>query len=219
MPGKDSDNANDKDLGMHCPITRRDFLNGIAVTAGASLLPPHLIGALQGVDPEQSPDYYPPALIGLRGSHVGSFEVAHAVRDGDFWQKAGQPAETKENFDLIVVGGGISGLSTAYFFRKTNPSARILILDNHDDFGGHAKRNEFTVGDRKLLGYGGSFSIESPAPYSPVAKGVIADLGDAVANRCTNRGRRWKFHIPNRHGPGSAQSRRLPLCWDSELFQ
>ena len=108
---------------------------------------------------------------------MGAFEVAHSLRDGDFWQKAGKPTDTRETFDLIIVGGGISGLSSAHFFRKANPNARILILENHDDFGGHAKRNEFTVGDRKLLGYGGSFSIESPAPYSSVAKGLIDELG------------------------------------------
>lgn len=175
--------SNDNDLGMHRGITRRDFLNGVAVTSGLSMLPPHLLAALQhDLTPEKSPDYYPPALTGLRGSHAGSFEVAHSVRDGDFWQKAGTPADTGENFDLIVVGGGISGLAAAYFFRKANPNARVLILDNHDDFGGHAKRNEFTVGDRKLLGFGGTFSIESPAPYSAVAKGVVEDLGIDVAS-------------------------------------
>lgn len=175
--------SDDKELGMDRSITRRDFLNGIAVTAGASILPPHITAALQhDLDPEKSPDYYPPALTGLRGSHVGAFEVAHSLRDGDFWEKAGQSIETREAFDLIVVGAGISGLSAAYFFRKAHPNARILILDNHDDFGGHAKRNEFTVGDRKLIGYGGSFSIESPAPYSPVAKGLIDELGVDVAS-------------------------------------
>src|SRR5436305_1753935 len=174
---------NDKDLGMDRNITRRDFLNGVAVTAGASILPPHPAAALQhDLDSEKSPEYYPPALTGLRGSHVGAFEVAHSLRDGDFWQKAGKPAETGETFDLIIVGGGISGLSAAYFFRKSDPNARILILDNHDDFGGHAKRNEFAVGDRKLLGFGGTFSIESPAPYSAVAKSVVEDLGIDVAS-------------------------------------
>lgn len=173
----------DEELGMNCGITRRDFLNGIAIGAGAAMLPPHLLAALQhDVDPEKSPDYYPPALTGLRGSHVGSFEVAHSLRDGDFWKKAGRPSPTGEKFDLIIVGGGISGLSAAYFFRKANPKARILILENHDDFGGHAKRNEFTIGGRKLLGFGGTFSIESPAPYSSVAKGVIEDLGIDVAS-------------------------------------
>jgi spermidine dehydrogenase len=168
---------------MRRNITRRDFINGIAVTSGLAMLPPHLLAALQhDLDPEKSPNYYPPALTGLRGSHVGSFEAAHSLRDGDFWKKAGTPTDTGEKFDLIVVGGGISGLSAAYFFRKSNPTARILILDNHDDFGGHAKRNEFTVADRKLLGFGGTFSIESPAPYSAVAKSVVEDLGIDVAS-------------------------------------
>jgi spermidine dehydrogenase len=180
MPMEDS-NDNDKDLGMRCGITRRDFLNGVAVTASAAILPPHLLAALQhDLDPEKSPSYYPPALTGLRGSHVGAFEVAHSVRDGDFWEKAGNPIETGETFDLIVVGGGISGLSAAHFFRKSSPKARILILENHDDFGGHAKRNEFTAGDQKLLGYGGTFAIESPAPYSSVAKGLVEELGIPV---------------------------------------
>lgn len=175
--------SDDKDLGMNRAITRRDFLNGVAVTSGMAMLPQHLLAALQhDLDPEKSADYYPPALTGLRGSHVGSFETAHAVRDGDFWQSAGTPTETGEKFDLIVVGGGISGLSAAHFFRKANPNARILILENHDDFGGHAKRNEFTVGNRKLLGFGGTFSIESPAPYSAVAKGVVEELGIDVAS-------------------------------------
>ena len=129
---------------------RRDFLNGVAVTAGASLLPPHVIAALaNGKDPEKAADYYPPILTGLRGSHVGSFEVAHTVRDGGFWKTAPTPIETGEKFDLVIVGGGISGLSAAHFYRKQNPNARVLIIENHDDFGGHAKRNEFNVGGYK----------------------------------------------------------------------
>jgi spermidine dehydrogenase len=173
----------DKDVGMNCGITRRDFLNGVAVTAGAAIVPPHLLAAVQhDIDPEKSSGYYPPALTGLRGSHAGSFEVAHGLRDGASWEKAGKPTETGETFDLVVVGGGISGLSAAHFYRKANPNARILILDNHDDFGGHAKRNEFAVGGRKMLGFGGTFSIESPAPYSAVAKALVEELGIDVAS-------------------------------------
>jgi spermidine dehydrogenase len=126
---------------------------------------------------EKSPGYYPPALTGLRGSHPGSFDAAHSLRDGTFWDTAGKPEDTGETYDLIVVGGGISGLAAAHFYCKAaGDKARILILDNHDDFGGHAKRNEFRIGNAFRLGFGGTFSIESPAPYSAVAKGVIEEL-------------------------------------------
>jgi spermidine dehydrogenase len=173
------DENKDRDLGMGRAITRRDFLNGVALTAGAAMLPSGLLAAAD-IPPgrEKSPDYYPPALTGLRGSHVGSFETAHSLRDGSFWEQAGKPVDTGETYDLVVVGGGISGLSSAHFFRKAaGPKARVLILDNHDDFGGHAKRNEFQSGQRKMLGFGGTFSIESPAPYSPVAQSLIKELG------------------------------------------
>ncbi|HEY6766732.1 MAG TPA: NAD(P)-binding protein [Candidatus Sulfotelmatobacter sp.] len=172
-------NQRDRELGMHRAITRRDFLNGVAVTAGASLMPWDLFAAKTS----DSATYYPPALTGLRGSHPGAFDAAHKLRDGTFWSTAGKPEETGESYDLIVVGGGISGLAAAHFYRRAaGDKARILILENHDDFGGHAKRNEFTVNGAFRLGFGGTFSIESPAPYSAVSKGVIQELGIDVAS-------------------------------------
>jgi spermidine dehydrogenase len=172
----------DRELGMKRNITRRDFLNGAAVTAGAAMMPWQLLAAGDS-DPQGAPGYYPPALTGLRGSHPGSFDSAHSLRDGTFWDEAGTPQDTGETYDLIVVGGGISGLSAAHFYRKAaGANARILILDNHDDFGGHAKRNEFRVGNAFRLGFGGTFSIESPAPYSKEARGLIEELGIDVAS-------------------------------------
>jgi len=168
----------DKELGVCRQITRRDFLNGVAVAAGSALFPFTSSALTRARETRKnSAEYYPPALTGLRGSHPGSFEVMHAVRDGDFWSSASSPENTGESYDLVIVGGGISGLSAAHFFRKAaGDQSRILVLDNHDDFGGHAKRNEFQVGNRRLLGFGGTFSIESPAPYSAVAKGLIEEL-------------------------------------------
>jgi spermidine dehydrogenase len=175
----------DRELGMHREITRRDFLNGVAIGTSAALLtgslsPQHLLaaGALDEFAPEKAPDYYPPAKMGMRGNHDGSFTSAHRMRDGASPNSLGEAVETGESYDLVVVGGGISGLAAAYRFReKTGRDAKILILDNHDDFGGHAKRNEFQAGGRMVLSYGGTQSIESPGKYSAEAAALLKEIG------------------------------------------
>src|ERR1051325_8608338 len=114
----------------------------------------------------------------MRGNHDGTFTFAHRLRDGESPDSFGAAEDTAEHYDLVIVGGGISGLAAAYFFRKTaGKNARILILDNHDDFGGHAKRNEFRAGGRLLLSYGGTQSIESPGKYSKVATSLLEEIG------------------------------------------
>jgi spermidine dehydrogenase len=153
-------------------ISRRDFLNGVALTIAAGLTPAARIAA--------DPARYPPALTGLRGQHPGSFETAHRVaRAGERYRFG----DVEEDYDLVVVGGGISGLAAAWFFRRAvGGDARILILDNHDDFGGHAKRNEFSLDGRRIIGYGGSQSMQSPRTlYSAVAKELLRELGVDVA--------------------------------------
>jgi spermidine dehydrogenase len=177
-----SEENRDRQLGMGRRITRRDFLNGVALGIGA-LGYAGLPDLARGSDAQiqagaDSAKFYPPALTGMRGSAPGAYDVAHALRDGDFWETAGTPADTNETYDLVVVGSGISGLAAAYFYRKSaGKGARVLVLDANDDFGGHARRNEFRVGERLLLSNGGTQSIESPSEYSEVAKGVLSDLG------------------------------------------
>src|SRR5712692_10306926 len=180
-----SEEKQDKDLGMGREITRRDFLNGVAIGVGGTLMGRRIgtetllaAAAFEEFAPEKAPDYYPPARMGMRGNHDGSFTFAHRMRDGEGADSFGLAASTDESYDLVVVGGGISGLAAAYFFRKSaGKNGRILILDNHDDFGGHAKRNEFRAGGRLLLSYGGTQSIESPGQYSDVAKGLLREIG------------------------------------------
>jgi spermidine dehydrogenase len=159
-------------LGMDRAISRRDFVNGVGVAVGASLLPACAENAVPTAG--ETATYYPPAETGMRGSHAGSFEVAHAAVQGQRWE-----AElTDEHYDLVVVGAGISGLSSAYIYRRdVDPNARILILDNHDDFGGHAKRNEFTIDGRTLLGFGGTMLMSAPNTYPAIAKQLMRELG------------------------------------------
>ncbi len=166
-------------------ITRRDFLNGVAVGAGAALLAP---AELFAQNPSSAPfDYYPPTLTGLRGNHPGSFEASHALA----WSgvKPAEHRELNEHYDMVIVGAGVSGLAAARFYQKRiGADAKILLLDNHDDFGGHAKRNEFHLDGQMLLGIGGSVNVDAPDSYSQISKGLLNDLGinlDAMrSNMC-----------------------------------
>lgn len=155
-------------------ITRRDFLNGTALTIAAGMAPSALLQAASapaaaGLAP------YPPALTGLRGNHAGTFTLAHSLaREGATYPTV----LAQEAYDLVVVGGGLSGLAAAWFYRrKFGANRRILILDNHDDFGGHAKRNEFSVRGRQLVTYGGSAEMPATAPGNAAVQTLLAGLG------------------------------------------
>lgn len=202
----------DRDLGMDRPITRRDFLDGVAV--GAGLLTLGMMGCGTGnggtgKSASGASATYPPALQGMRGNTDASRVVPHGLRDGTFWPDAGSPENTGERYDLVVVGGGLSGLSAARFFqREFGNDARILILDAMDDVGGHARRNEFHSGGRRLVGYGGSQSLESPATFNPPAKAMLEDVGIEVQRF----NRYFDSDFNARHGLGEA------LFFDEETW-
>jgi spermidine dehydrogenase len=180
-----------RDLGMDRRIERRDFLNGVALSVAGAYAAFHASPALSQTAPVSptTPDVYPPARLRLRGEHESAIESFGDIERGVFGQFPTIDVDTAETYDLVIVGGGLSGLAAAYFWHKALPNQRVLVLDNHDDFGGHAKRNEFTYNGRTFLGYGGTMSIATPYPYSYMSKALLIDLGldvgrnQEVANR------------------------------------
>ena len=178
--------SDDLVLGMDRDISRRDFVNGVALAAGSLALPMSAFAG-EGEYSVGSLNPYPPARMGMRGSHPGSFEAAHALRDGRHVDLSGA-GRTGETYDLIVVGGGLSGLGAAhYFLKNVGRDAKVLVLDNHDDFGGHAKRNEIEYQGKLLAINGGTLDIESPSRYNKWAAQLLRDIGvDLEAYRSAN---------------------------------
>ncbi len=169
-------NSRDRKLGMNRAITRRDFMSGVGLAVGSAVLPSCATNSDPGRN--MAAGYYPPGQTGMRGAHPGSFEAAHALVQGQRFDTD----RIDEHYDLVVVGAGLSGLSAAYMYRRdVDPNARILVLDNHDDFGGHAKRNEFVLDGRTYIGFGGTMLIESPKTYPPVAWQLMQELGIDLA--------------------------------------
>jgi len=167
----------DRDLGMDRGISRRDFVQGVAVGVGTAAAVADSLPAFGQATPigPADPKSYPPLRMGMRGAHPGSFEDAPGMNNG---KKLPDPINTGETYDLVVVGGGLSGLAAAWFYRqKAGPNAKILVLDNHDDFGGHAKRNEFYYKGRQLMAAGGSDYLVSPPTWTRESIALIEALG------------------------------------------
>jgi len=173
---------NGRDLGMDRKIPRRDFLNGVAVGVagllGSGFRVPGSGFLVPGSDLlAQAPAEYPPARTGLRGNYPDAVSAFGPMGQGAYRQFPALDDDTRETYDLVIVGAGISGLAAAHFWRRAlGSNQKILILDNHDDFGGHAKRNEFTYQGRTFVGYGGTQSIATPFPYSYTAKRLVEEL-------------------------------------------
>jgi spermidine dehydrogenase len=193
----------DKQLGMNRDITRRDLIHHASVLTGGLMLPLHARAKSQ---PAPNPADYPPVRTGLRGSHPGSFEAAHALAlEGKTFPS---PQDLNEQYDLVVVGAGISGLAAALYYRdRFGKSARILVIENHDDFGGHARRNEFHQGGKMRLSLGGTHNLEH-WNFSDTVNAMMQRLGVDIAE--LRRNSRFSYGREGRNRPA--------LWFDEETY-
>ena len=150
-------------------ITRKDFLNATLLGAGAALLtspaPAEAMRRLAEVDAAARRVHRPGRCRRLRASNGDTkavIDAAHKIRDGAYKTRL-NAIDTGEVYDLLIVGGGITGLTAAYFFAKTTGgSKRCLVLENHPIFGGEAKQNEFLVNGVRLMAPQGSNDFGVP---------------------------------------------------------
>ncbi|MGC2172507.1 MAG: NAD(P)-binding protein [Candidatus Sulfotelmatobacter sp.] len=160
----------DEMLGLNQSICRRDFLNSTLLAAGGLLLAP--------LTPQQllAEDHWTGygGVGDYANSNGNTFEVmnaGHQIRNGAFNSLPPDIIDTGEVFDCVVVGGGVSGLSAALFFKKyAGPKLSCLVLDNHPVFGGEAKRNEFIVDGQRIMGPQGADHFQVPLPHSFMAR-------------------------------------------------
>jgi len=162
--------AGDEALGMDRPIHRRDFLNSTLLASGGALLtglsPAQMLGAEDWTGYGGVGDY-----AHSNGNTAEVMNAAHRIRDHAYDTLSKDVTDTGESFDCVVVGGGISGLAAALFFRRMAGTGKsCIVLDNHPIFGGEAKRNEFDVDGHRLIAHQGSAFFPIPYPRSFIAR-------------------------------------------------
>ena len=197
----------DRRLGLDRAITRRDFINGVAVTLGTGaggLARGAGTASAAGAPAASAASASAPATparaaSGFAGQTLAAAAMLHARRDGAPRPEL-PPFDTAsgEAADLVVVGAGISGLAAAFLYRQhAAKGARVLVLDALAEPGGHAQRNEFvSASGRRLIGYGGSEALDTPGLWSPAAHRLIRDIGIDLKRFETWYDQHWE----ERHG-------------------
>ena len=193
----------DKELGLNKAITRRDFVYGSSLIMGATYT--GISGGTENINDTYSFDvdssWYGPGGVGDYASSHGNnpelIKAAHKIRSGRYEAELSEAMDNGEEFDLVVVGGGFSGLSAAYHFNRINPYSRILIIDNHPIFGGEAKRNDFIIDGYHISGPQGSNDFALPT-----INGGPDDYFSAL-----NMPREFEYQIPE----GAASEMRIPI--------
>lgn len=171
-------NKFDKKLGLDQTITRRDFIGTTLVGAGAALLNPSIVHAGNVPHADLWTGYGGVGdYAAANGNTAAVREAAHTIRDGVARGLVSQAQDTGEIFDVVIVGGGFSGLGAAFEFQRYAPGKSCLVLDNHAIFGGEARQNEFQVGAYRLWGPQGSNGFMPPVGNNTLSDEVWHEIG------------------------------------------
>ena len=200
-----------RSLGLGTVITRRDFVGGTLIGSGAMLLGAPAPSLAQGLTSEWNGYAGIGDYARSNGNIASVVNAAHGVRDGTYESKLDSATPVDDTYDLVIVGGGFSGIIAAYEFHKARPNARCLILDNHPIFGGEAKQNEMQVDGVRLTGPQGSNGAVIPRPDNTY-KHVI-QLWDEVGLP-----REFDFTKPTGAGASLhfARDHYDPMFWDEQ---
>jgi len=160
-------------------ITRRDFIQGMAVAAGALFVPGmYRYGSLAAPPGHREFGGGRSGFPGPNGNPDDVVAACHTVRSGG----RGIPEEMAfaesdpVDYDLIVIGGGLSGLAAAWdYTRCAGGTPRVLILDNHEQVGGVARRNSLKVDGIRIIAPQGSY-YAGPPEYPFIAR-MYDELG------------------------------------------
>lgn len=141
-------------------ISRRDMLNGVLIASGGAAvcrsIPLRALAAQSKTDACDGAIGLDPRV--LRGGNLPSvFDISHWLRDKrlrfesgtvtlapgcDAFEGAFPIFDDGEQFDVIVIGGGLAGLSAAFHLLRERPRSRILLLEAGPYLGGNAGRDD-----------------------------------------------------------------------------
>ncbi|ABQ67441.1 FAD dependent oxidoreductase [Rhizorhabdus wittichii RW1] len=212
----------DISLGMGCPITRRDFVNGSLAASGVLALggPASARGTAGSVNRPSGSAWTGYGGVGdyqwANGNTEAVVNAAHELRDG--LHDMSLSGAVEEDYDLVVVGGGFTGLTAAYeFSRRAKAGQKVLLLENHPFPGGEAKQNEIDVDGIRVVGPQGSNGAAqvTPAldgtPYETYAN-YVRELGIPLSFELQPLGGgAEKLELPNEHFDSMFPTSLAPL--------
>ena len=108
-------------------LTRREFIKRITSSLWGTALAHHYLSM---------PEAQARASYKLHHWTGDNFKIGHRLRDGKLPKL---PKHAEKKVDVVILGGGLSGLATAYLLQDRE----FLLLEQYDDLGGQSRGSSF----------------------------------------------------------------------------